>query len=112
MWCSAVLVHISDFVPVSFHTLECMWHDEPASAIVHLAMKVAATPFGGADLLDAVLVERVVVGVERASAYVMLISCWPLPNSPFENSTGMPAPRIPLRIWRMIHSSLVVWSMW
>ncbi len=35
-------------MPSSFHTLECMWHDEPASAIVHFAMNVIAAPFSAA----------------------------------------------------------------
>ena len=32
-------------MPSAFQTLECTWHDEPASAIVYFAMNVIATPF-------------------------------------------------------------------
>jgi len=35
-------------LPSALHTLECRWQLEPASAIVHLAMNVAATPFSSA----------------------------------------------------------------
>ena len=40
-----VVVCMSDFVPSALHTLECRWHEEPASSIVHFAMNDAATPF-------------------------------------------------------------------
>ena len=46
------------------------------------------------DLLRAVLVDHVAVGHLDRVAYTRLISCWPLPASPFENSTGTPAPSI------------------
>jgi len=48
MWCSPSCDHIRLSLPSAFHTLECRWQLEPASAIVHLAMNVAATPFSSA----------------------------------------------------------------
>ena len=44
------------------HRLVWMWHDEPALSIDHLAMKVAARPKPGGDLLDPVLEHQVPVG--------------------------------------------------
>ena len=37
--------HISDSLPSGLHRLECRWHEEPASDMVHFAMNVVATPF-------------------------------------------------------------------
>ena len=48
MSCSPLGSNISDCSPSALHTLECRWHDEPASAIVHFAMNVAATPLSSA----------------------------------------------------------------
>ncbi len=48
MWFGSSSSHISDWEPSSFHTLECMWQEEPASAIVHFAMNVIAAPFRAA----------------------------------------------------------------
>ena len=45
MWFGSSSSHISDSVPSSFHTLECMWTEEPASSMVHFAMNVIAAPF-------------------------------------------------------------------
>ena len=45
MWFFPASSHISDSLPSGLHMLEWMWQDEPASAIVHFAMNVAATPF-------------------------------------------------------------------
>ena len=39
-----VVVH-ERFAPFASHTLECRWHEDPASSIVHFAMNDAATPF-------------------------------------------------------------------
>ena len=72
-------------------------------------MNVIAAPFKAAISL-VVLVVRVVVGGIQDVA-VGDVDLMLSPNSPLENSTGMAPPRR-FWIWRMIHSSLVVWSMW
>jgi hypothetical protein len=38
----------------------------------------------------------------------MLISCWPRPHSPLENSMGSPAASIPSLIRRISHSSFTL----
>jgi len=89
-----------------------MWQDEPACCIDHLAMKVIAIPAASAISRQPCLNTEWLSAASSASAYVMLISCWPWPASPLENSIGMPAASMSLRILRMTCSSRVVCSMW
>ena len=48
MLCSASSDHMRLLAPSMLQTLECRWQLEPASAIVHFAMKVIATSFRAA----------------------------------------------------------------
>ena len=48
MWGGVSPLHMSDSEPSTSHTLEWRWHEEPASAIVHFAMNVSATPLSAA----------------------------------------------------------------
>ena len=51
-----------DVSPSASHTLEWMWHDEPASPMSYFAMNVSDRPWSPAISLARVLVDRVPVG--------------------------------------------------
>ena len=82
------------------------------SSIVHLAMNVAARPSCAAISLIPFLNTRCRSAAVNASSYVTFTSCCPRPASPFENSTGMSAPIISLRIRRKMYSSRAVCNSW
>ena len=88
-----------------------MWQEEPAARTSGLAMKVSALPLAQAISLAAFLTTTWASAAGTASSYWTLISSWPALASPFDDSTGMPAPFSPVRIARITSSSLVVWKM-
>ena len=78
----------------------------------YFAMNVIDRPASPAISFAPFLYTTCRSAISSASAYSRLISCWPGPASPFENSTGTPAASIPLRMARITYSSRVDCKTW
>ena len=75
-------------------------------------MKVTADVVEGGDLLGAVLVDDVAVGHLDGGGVAqvdLVLAGAPLALAALDGDAGGVHP---LRIWRISHSSLVVWRMW
>ena len=72
------------------HRLMWMWQLDPACPENGFAMKVTLTSPWSAISFIASFISMCRSAMSQTSAYRMFISCWPLPHSPFDVSTGMP----------------------